>query len=73
MEENKKQFKANLTPKQRQKIQSAYHHSGIWSSIKCKDNEEEGWSCCMNDRKDSPGCVKTKIDKNKLNFASFNN
>lgn len=39
------------------------------------DDEEdyEAWSCCMNQDLDSAGCVKRRSEKDKWNYASFNN
>ena len=67
-----KQFKANLSLSQRVKIVHKYYHSGCWSQVPGIE-EEFAWSCCMNEDRDSRGCMKRIQDGNKLNLSSFNN
>lgn len=54
-----------------------YHHTGVWMHFEFKDKDsgkiksEDGWSCCMNIDKESDGCVKTVVDKERWILSSY--
>ena len=70
-------FKANLTKAQKKNRFYKYFHTGKWEkqreSKDDSDGEEDGygWSCCLNTSKESKGCAKILIDKNKGDYSSY--
>jgi len=48
-----------------------YHHNGAWTHSNIEGCH--AWSCCMNTKKDSQGCVLQIVDPNRWNLASYNN
>ena len=69
----KGKFKPDLSKTQKMKPGYRYHHSGKWQENKFakEDDEKMCWSCCMNYKWDSEGCVKVKEDKNAWNLISY--
>ena len=47
------------------------HHNGKYELDRFSDKGKKAWSCCMNKREDSEGCVIVKSDKQKWNVEGF--
>jgi hypothetical protein len=51
------------------KLERGYYHSGKWE--KQPYEESEAWSCCMNNIKESEGCVAYRKENTKWNVTGF--
>lgn len=47
------------------------HHNGKYELDRFSDKGKKAWSCCMNKREESEGCVLKKVDKQKWNVEGF--
>ena len=48
------------------------YHNGVYEVDRFSAKEgKKAWSCCMNKREDSEGCVVRKVDKQKWNVEGF--
>jgi len=47
------------------------HHNGKYELDRFSDKGKKAWSCCMNKREDSEGCVVLKVDKQRWNVEGF--
>ncbi len=47
------------------------HHNGKYELDRFSDKGKKAWSCCMNKREESEGCVIVKSDKQKWNVEGF--
>jgi len=47
------------------------HHNGKYELDRFSDKGKKAWSCCMNKREESEGCVVVKVDKQKWNVEGF--
>uniref|UniRef100_A0A7S3HX71 Uncharacterized protein n=1 Tax=Favella ehrenbergii TaxID=182087 RepID=A0A7S3HX71_9SPIT len=47
------------------------YHNGKYELDRFSEKGKSAWSCCMNKREDSEGCVVRKVDKHKWNLSGF--
>lgn len=47
------------------------HHNGKYEVDRFSQKGKKAWSCCMNKKEDSEGCVVKKVDKQKWNVDGF--
>lgn len=55
----------------KKQIVTERHHNGKYELDRFSDKGKKAWSCCMNKREDSEGCVLKKVDKQKWNVEGF--
>jgi len=55
----------------RRELVTNRHHNGKYELDRFSDKGKSAWSCCMNKREESEGCVVVKVDKQKWNVEGF--
>ena len=64
-------LKPNMKKTLRRETVTERHHNGKYELDRFSDKGKKAWSCCMNKREDSEGCVVKRVDKQKWNVEGF--
>ena len=64
-------LKPNMKKTIRHDMVTQRHHNGKYEIDRFSDKGKSAWSCCMNKREESDGCVVVKLDKQRWNVEGF--